>query len=79
MSDTADRVRTVIAECLGRPLSLVTPTATLEELGADSADALDIEMDLETEFDLKGIDMDFQTIKASTTVHACIEFVEAHQ
>jgi acyl carrier protein len=58
--DLANRVRRVIADCLGKTLEEVTPEASFEDLEADSLDQVEIIMTLEVEFDIEIPDSDIR-------------------
>lgn len=49
-ADTSERVRKLLVEHLGVEAAKVTPEATLDDLGADSLDVVELEMALEEEF-----------------------------
>lgn len=55
----ADRVRKLVAEHLDKIVADVTPESTIESLGADSLDQIEILMALEVEFDIEIPDDDF--------------------
>ena len=74
MSEVAVKVRSIIAERLGRPESAVTNEASFaNDLGADSLDTVEMIMDFENAFDIKIADEDAEKI---TTVGEAIEHIE---
>ncbi len=84
MSNTSDRTRKVVAECLCLELDEVQPESRLvEDLGAESIDFLDVLFNLEKEFDLRldldemvpGEQRDIEKIK-SIDVQQVIDYVE---
>lgn len=52
------RVRKLVAEHLDKTIADVTPESTIESLGADSLDQIEILMALEIEFDIEIPDED---------------------
>lgn len=59
MSDTADRVREIIADELGVEMDKVTADAAfVEDLGADSLDTVELVMRFEEEFEVEIPDED---------------------
>ena len=74
MSEIAVKVKSIIAERLGRPESAVTNEASFaNDLGADSLDTVEMIMDFENAFDIKIADEDAEKI---TTVGEAIEHIE---
>ena len=74
MSEIAVKVRSIIAERLGRPESAVTDEASFtNDLGADSLDTVEMIMDFENTFDIKIADEEAEKI---TTVGEAIEHIE---
>ncbi|WP_312869678.1 acyl carrier protein [Jiella pacifica] len=68
----ADKVRSVIVDCLGVAAFEVTEGASLaEDLGADSLDMVEIALELESEF---GVTLDDETVDQVSIVK---DFVEA--
>ena len=49
------RIRAIVSEILEEPIAGITPEATLESLGADSLDVVEIQSAIEVEFDLPQI------------------------
>src|SRR5271155_3070687 len=73
MSETIqDRVLRVIATTQRLPQERVTPDSTLEELGIDSMDSINILFDLESEFD---IEIDDEQARHIRYVHEMIDGV----
>ena len=74
MSEVAGKVKSIIAERLGRPESAVTNEASFtNDLGADSLDTVEMIMDFENTFDIKIPDEEAEKI---TTVGEAIEHIE---
>lgn len=75
MSDTLERVRSIIVERLEVDPKEVTPEAGIkEDLGADSLDVVDLIMEFEQEFDLDEIkDEDAEKI---ATVGDVVEYID---
>ena len=74
MSEVAVKVKSIIAERLGRPESAITNEASFtNDLGADSLDTVEMIMDFENAFDIKIDDKDAEQI---TTVGEAIEHIE---
>ncbi|HOQ58659.1 MAG TPA: acyl carrier protein [Bacteroidales bacterium] len=74
MSETADKVKSIIAEKLGIELSQVTPTANFtNDLGADSLDTVELIMSFESEF---GISIPDEEAEKISTVSDAIDYVE---
>ena len=74
MSETADKVKSIIAEKLGFELSQVTPTACFtNDLGADSLDTVELIMSFESEF---GISIPDEEAEKISTVSDAIDYVE---
>ena len=73
MTSTFDRVRSIIAEHLGADPALVTAEALfVDDLGADSLDAVELQFAVEEEFGCDLGDDDFQI----PTVGALVALVE---
>lgn len=71
-----DRVKEIIVDELGVEGSAVTMESTLEDLGADSLDAVELIMALEEEYDLEfGED----EVKAMKSVKNIVDYIESHQ
>ncbi|MCK9300635.1 MAG: acyl carrier protein [Bacteroidales bacterium] len=74
MSETADKVKSIIAEKLGIELSQVTPAASFtNDLGADSLDTVELIMSFESEF---GISIPDEEAEKISTVSDAIDYVE---
>jgi acyl carrier protein len=74
MSEVAVKVRSIIAERLGRPESAVTNEASFtNDLGADSLDTVEMIMDFENAFDIK---IEDEAAEKITTVGEAIEHIE---
>lgn len=77
MSDTADKVREIIADELGVELEKVTDEASfVEDLGADSLDTVELVMRFEEEFEVEIPDEDAENMQ---TVGNAIEYLSKHQ
>ena len=77
MSDTADKVREIIADELGVELEKVSDDASfVEDLGADSLDTVELVMRFEEEFEVEIPDEDAEKIQ---TVQDAINYINAHQ
>jgi acyl carrier protein len=64
MSDTADRVREIIADELGVELEKVADEASfVEDLGADSLDTVELVMRFEEEFEVEIPDEDAEKMQ----------------
>lgn len=73
MTTTLDRVRRVLVDHLGVTPEQVTETASLvDDLGADSLDAIEIAMCLEEEF---GIEFPDELIQPKTTTADIVRLV----
>ena len=74
--NTFDKVKSVIVESLNCDEALVTPEARLvEDLGADSLDAVELIMAMEEAFDVEIADDDAQKI---LKVKDAISYVQNH-
>ncbi len=77
MSDTADRVREIIADELGVEMEKVTDDAAfVEDLGADSLDTVELVMRFEEEFEVEIPDEDAEKM---LTVGDAIEYLGQRQ
>ena len=75
MTDSGQKVRTIIAEQLGVKIEEVTDTASfVDDLGADSLDTVELVMALEEEF---GIEIPDEEAEKMTSVGEAIRYVEA--
>jgi acyl carrier protein len=74
MSDTVNKVKSIIAEQLGVKSEEVTPEASfVEDLGADSLDTVELVMALEEEFSIEIPDEDAEKM---TTVGEAVKYIE---
>ncbi len=73
---TVERVKVIIAEHLGRSVDEITEDKTIEELGADSLDTVELVMALEEEIDGEIPDSEAEKL---TTVKAVIDYVESRK
>lgn len=77
MSDTADKVREIIADELGVEMEKVTDDAAfVEDLGADSLDTVELVMRFEEEFEVEIPDEDAEKM---LTVGDAIAYLGEHQ
>lgn len=77
MSDIVEQVKSIVAEQLDRDKDSVTiESSFVEDLGADSLDAVELIMRLEEDFDLNIPDEDAEKI---TTVKAAVDYIESHK
>lgn len=71
---TFDKIKEIILETLCCDEDLVTPEATLfDDLGADSLDAVELNMALEDAFDIKIPDEDIANLKTVADVVAYVD------
>jgi acyl carrier protein len=76
MSDTFDKVKSIIAERLSIDESKVTESASfIEDLGADSLDTVELIMQLEEAFNIQIPDEDAEKI---ATVGDAVKYIEEH-
>ena len=73
-----EKVRAIIAYQLNVEESEITPDTTMEELGADSLDMVDIVMSIEDEFDFSISDEVFHTIKTAGDFAKAVEDIIAN-
>jgi acyl carrier protein len=74
MSDTIEKVRSIIAEQLGvKPEEVVDKASFVDDLGADSLDTVELVMALEEEFGIEIPDEDAEKI---THVSEAIRFIK---
>ena len=71
-----DRVKEIIVDELGVEGSAITMESTLEDLGADSLDAVELIMALEEEYDLEFAE---DEVKAMKSVKNIVDYIESHQ
>ena len=72
--DTASRIIAIIAEKLHIDASNINPQSTLQDLGADSLDMVDIIMKVEVEF---GIEINDEDAEKLHNVQDVINYVHA--
>jgi acyl carrier protein len=72
MSETAQKISSIIAEKIRIEVSSVKPESTLQDLGADSLDMVDIVMKVEEEF---GIEINDEDAEKLHTVQDFINYV----
>lgn len=73
MIDIEGKVKQTIAEQLCVDVSKVTAESTLDALGADSLDRIELVMMIEEQFDIEIPDEDAETI---TTVQQAVDYVK---
>lgn len=72
-----EKIKEIIVETINVDEELITPEATLmEDLGIDSLSAVELAMELETEFDIRIEDDELANLK---TVQDIIDVVEKNQ
>ncbi len=77
MSDIVEQVKAFVAEQLDRdPSEVKIDSSFVDDLGADSLDAVELIMRLEEEF---GIDIPDEDAEKITTVKAAVDYIEAHK
>lgn len=77
MSETFNKIKTIIAERLSVDESKVTENASfIEDLGADSLDTVELIMQLEEAFDIQIPDEDAEKI---ATVGDAVKYIESHK
>ena len=72
MNDTADKIISIIAEKLHVDVATINTQSTLQDLGADSLDMVDIVMKVEEEF---GIEINDEDAENLHTVQDFINYV----
>ncbi len=76
MSSIEERVKKIVAEQLGVSEDEVTPDASfIDDLGADSLDAVELVMALEEEFECEIPDEEAENI---TTLKQAVDYINAH-
>ena len=71
-----EKVRDILTEQLDIEENLITPeSSTLDDLGADSLDIVDLVMTLEDEFDMEIPDEEIENIKS---VGDIVRYIEEH-
>ena len=71
-----DRVKEIIVDELSVDEAAVSIESTLDDLGADSFDAVDLLMALEDEYDLEIAEEDAKSMKSVKNI---VEYIESHQ
>jgi acyl carrier protein len=66
--ETAQRIRTIVAEKLGIEPLAITPESTLQDLGADSLDMVEIIIQLEEDFNIQINDEEAETLHTMNDV-----------
>ena len=74
MNDTANKIISIIAEKLHVDAASINPQSTLQDLGADSLDMVDIIMKVEEEF---GIEINDEDAEGLHNVQDVINYVHA--
>lgn len=77
MNSLETRVQEIIAEQLNIPASQVTTTATLQTLGADSLDIVELIMRFEDEFEIEIADEDAENLATVADVVTYIAKLKA--
>ena len=76
VGDVAERIKKIIVEHLGVDRTKVTESAIfIEDLGADSLEAVELVMAFEEEFGIEIPDEDAEKI---TRVKEAVEYIESH-
>ena len=76
MTDTADRVKKIVAEHLGVEETKVTDNANfIDDLGADSLDTVELVMAFEEEFGCEIPDEEAEKIQ---TVQDAVDYIDSH-
>lgn len=77
MSDIVEQVKAIVVEQLDKdPGEVSIESSFIDDLGADSLDAVELIMRLEEEFDIEIPDDDAEKI---TTVQAAVDYIESHK
>lgn len=71
-----EKVIEIVAKGLGTDAAELTAETTLESLGADSLDLMDLVMSFEDEF---GVEIDTEAISELTTVGSVVTYIEGLQ
>lgn len=74
MNETASKITSIIAEKLHVDAATINPQSTLQDLGADSLDMVDIIMKIEEEF---GIEINDEDAEGLANVQDVINYVHA--
>jgi acyl carrier protein len=70
--DTTQRIRVIVAEKLSIDPNTITPQSTLQDLGADSLDMVEIIMNIEEEF---GIQINDEEAEKLHTMAEVVDYV----
>ena len=73
INETASKIVSIIAEKLHIDVNAVNPQSTLQDLGADSLDMVDIVMKVEEEF---GIEINDEDAEKLQTVGDVVKYIE---
>ena len=76
MSTTEGKIRNIIAEVLTVPEEVTLEASFIDDLGADSLDALELIMAFEEEFDMEIPDED---VEKFVTVGDVVEYIEKYR
>ena len=77
MSETFEKLQTIVSNQLGIEKDKVVPTADFtKELGADSLDVVELVMAFEEEF---GIEIDDEVAGEMATVQDALDYIEKNQ
>lgn len=71
-----NKLKPLVADRLSRPLEEVTLDKTLEQLRADSLDAVEVTMEVEKQFNLAIPDKDMEKF---TNIQSIVDYVFEHQ
>jgi len=72
-SSLLEKVQQMVADQAGIPISQVTPKSSLQDLGFDSLDGVELLMNCEDRFDISISDEDVERTTTVEEVVACIE------
>lgn len=76
MTETQTRVQKLLVEHLGIEAAQVVDDATMEQLGADSLDCVELEMSIEEEFGFRVPTVEEGLIVVETTVAQMVAIVD---
>ena len=71
--DTFEKCQRIIAESTENSLDAISPETTLDELGLDSIDLVDLVMEIEQAFSVSVPDEEFENIKTVSDIVTLIE------
>lgn len=71
--DTFEKCQRIIAESTENSLDAISPETTLDELGLDSIDLVDLVMEIEQAFSVSVPDEEFENIKTVGDIVGLIE------